>query len=86
MSVNQPYNQSPPQPPRHRYLLWAALVFLALLIICLVGMILVMSGGRLPDLGGADVTWTPQPDQSTATTAALSSPAMTCAFGRETGC
>lgn len=82
MSVNQPYNQTPPPAPRHRTRLWAALVFLVLLIACLAIIVLAISGGRLPDLGGADVTWTPPPEQPAAAVEAPSSPAPAGAEGR----
>ena len=54
---------TPPAPPqRDRTKLWAALVFLLLTVACLAAVAIAFSGGRLPDLGRADVSWTPPPD------------------------
>ncbi|HSN74792.1 MAG TPA: hypothetical protein VL334_06835 [Anaerolineae bacterium] len=60
---------TPPAPPqRDRTKLWAALVFLLLTVACLVAVAIAFSGGRLPDLGRAEVSWTPPPDQLTVLT------------------
>lgn len=57
---------TPPQPRRStRAGLWAAVTFFLLLIACLASVALVMSGGRLPELGDA-ASWTPPPDQPAA--------------------
>lgn len=82
MSVNQSSSPSAPQPPRNRFVLWMLLAFLVLLIACLAITVLAISGGRLPDLGRADVTWTPSPEQPTAAIEAPISPAPAGADGR----
>jgi hypothetical protein len=64
MSVYPPATP-PPTRPRDRTGLWAALVFLLLTVACLAAVAIAFSGGRLPDLGGAEVSWTPPPDQPT---------------------
>ncbi len=63
MSVYTPPKPPTPQP-RDRTKLWAALVFLLLTVACLAAMAIAFSGGQLPDLGGAEVSWTPPPDQA----------------------
>ncbi len=64
MSVYPP--STPPSPqPRDRTKLWAALVFLLLSVACLAVVAIAFSGGQLPDLGRAEVSWTPPPDQAT---------------------
>ena len=63
MSVYPP--STPPTPqPRDRTKLWAALAFLLLSISCLAAVALAFSGGQLPDLGRAENSWTPPPDQA----------------------
>jgi len=63
MSVYTP--STPPSPrPRDRTKLWAALVFLLLSVGCLAAIALAFSGGQLPDLGRAENSWTPPPDQA----------------------
>jgi hypothetical protein len=64
MSVYPPATP-PPTRQRDRTGLWAALVFLLLAVACLAAVAIAFSGGRLPDLGGAEVSWTPPPDQPT---------------------
>ncbi len=55
----------PPSPrPRDRTRLWAALVYVLLTVACLVVTALAFSGGRLPDLGGSEVSWTPPAEQA----------------------
>jgi hypothetical protein len=57
---------TPPQPRRpNRAGLWTALTFFLLLIACLLAVAVVMSGGRLPDLGN-ETSWTPPADQPAA--------------------
>jgi hypothetical protein len=59
----------PPTPPERRASnrtgLWAALTALLLTAACLAAAALVMSGGRLPELGDT-ASWTPPPDQPAA--------------------
>lgn len=64
MTYYQP--STPPEPHRSsRAGLWTALTFLLLLIACLLAVAVVMSGGRLPDLGN-ETSWTPSADQAAA--------------------
>jgi hypothetical protein len=73
MSIYPPATPPPPRQ-RDRTGLWAALVFLLLTVACLAAVAIAFSGGRLPDLGGAEVSWTPPPDQPT--TPASASPSV----------
>jgi hypothetical protein len=50
------------------------LVFLLLTMACLAAVAIVVSGGRLPDLGGAEVSWTPPPDVVSAPASSGSAP------------
>ncbi len=57
---------TPPEPRRSsRAGLWTALTFFLLLIACLLAVAVLMSGGRLPDLGN-ETSWTPPADQPAA--------------------
>lgn len=76
MNVNTPSTPPTPRPQRDRTKLWAALVSLLLTMACLAAVAIAFSGGRLPDLGRAEVSWTPSPDQP----AALASPAAGIGF------
>jgi hypothetical protein len=76
MSVYPPATP-PPTHKSNRTGLWAALVFLLLTVACLVAVAIAFSGGRLPDLGRAEVSWTPSPDQPTTPAGTLPS-----AFGQ----
>lgn len=63
MTAYPPPRPSPPPRPRERTTgLWAAGTFLVLTLACLALLLLAVSGGRLPDLGAAEVSWTPPPD------------------------
>ncbi|MFZ2359317.1 MAG: hypothetical protein WA040_08220 [Anaerolineae bacterium] len=74
MSVYPP--STPPSPrPRDRTRLWAALAFMLLSVACLTVVALAFSGGQLPDLGGAELSWTPPPDQAPAVVDAAPPPA-----------
>lgn len=54
---------TPPEQRRsNRAGLWTLLTFFLLLTACLAAIAVVMSGGRLPELGNA-ASWTPPPDQ-----------------------
>ncbi|HNS02804.1 MAG TPA: hypothetical protein PKM78_10540 [Anaerolineae bacterium] len=64
-------SSTPPRRSGHSGL-WAAITFVLLLTACLAGLALVMSGGRLPELGDA-ASWTPPPEGSSA--AAVEAPA-----------
>lgn len=59
MSLYTPAKPPTPQQPRDRTKLWAAVIFLLLTVACLAAVVVAVSGGRLPDLGQADVSWTP---------------------------
>lgn len=74
---------TPPSPrPRDRTKLWAVLVFSLLTVACVATVAIAFSGGRLPDLGGAEVSWTPPPDQGTTlSSAAPSTPGQRFAVG-----
>lgn len=56
-------SSTPPEPHRSsRTGLWTALTFFLLSFACLLAVAVVMSGGRLPNLGDA-ASWTPPPGQ-----------------------
>lgn len=61
MTAYPSYQPPAPQPrrPRSRSGLWAVLTFMVLSVACLALLVVAVSGGRLPDLGGAAVSWTP---------------------------
>jgi hypothetical protein len=61
-----PQPSTPPERRKsNRAGLWAALTFFLLTAACLASVAVVMSGGRLPELGDT-ASWTPPPDQQEA--------------------
>lgn len=78
--TNYPSYQPPAPQRRSRSGLWAVLTFAALSLACLALLVVSVSGGRLPDLSGAEVSWTPPAD--VGTTALTSSPQPATDAGR----
>lgn len=62
-----PSHAQRPQQPNRSKLWFVVLVFLLLTMACLAVVMVVFSGGRLPDLGRAEVSWTPPPEQPAMT-------------------
>ncbi|MBE2233475.1 MAG: hypothetical protein IAE85_08280 [Anaerolinea sp.] len=71
-------SSTPPRSSGHSGL-WAAMTFFLLIIACLAGLALVMSGGRLPALGN-EASWTPPPAGAPAAVASVAAPAGSGAF------
>lgn len=82
MTAYSPEQSPTPRPRRSgdRSGLWAVVTFSLLTVACLALLVVAVSGGRLPDLGQADVSWTPAPELSAE--APLASPSRAPDAGR----